>query len=252
MTKALGGASMKDIISGIYEIKNIVNGNNYIGSAINIYKRWGSHKDELRKQNHKNKHLQNAWNKYGEDSFCFSILEMCNPAQTIEREQHYIDTINPVYNIARVAGSTLGKKHTDEAKNKMRASQLGRKPSSETRKKMSEAGKGRLFSEQHREKLSKAGIGNKNGIGNHAGLGRKHTEEQRMKMSFIRKIICNTEEFKQKVSQRMNGNKHNIGRKHTDEARRKMSEAHKNISDETRRKLSEAQKARYIKKLVVE
>lgn len=80
----------KEIISGVYKILNLVNDKFYIGSSKNIYERWDSHKKELRHNCHYNGHLQNAWNKYGEDNFQFIILEKCEPEQRLEREDWYI------------------------------------------------------------------------------------------------------------------------------------------------------------------
>ena len=63
--------------SGIYCIINIQNGKKYIGSSKNIRKR-----AELRHNNHDNQHLQNAWNKYGEEKFDFYVIEAC-PENTL-------------------------------------------------------------------------------------------------------------------------------------------------------------------------
>ena len=55
------------IISGIYKIQSIIKPERcYIGSAVNIQKRWRDHKRELRNNKHSNKKLQNHCNKYGE------------------------------------------------------------------------------------------------------------------------------------------------------------------------------------------
>lgn len=52
--------------------------------------------------------------KYGYASCKEDILEYCAPEECIKREQYYIDTFKPEYNILKVAGSTLGYKHTEE------------------------------------------------------------------------------------------------------------------------------------------
>ena len=58
---------------GIYMIRNKVNGKMYIGQAIEMEGvRWKTHRRELKGDYHENKHLQNAWNKYGQDNFEFS------------------------------------------------------------------------------------------------------------------------------------------------------------------------------------
>jgi|SRR5690349_2929303 group I intron endonuclease len=58
--------------------------------------------------------------KYGYSSFKLEILEYCDPSEVIAREQYYIDTFNPKYNVLKVAGSTLGYKHTEETKAKFK------------------------------------------------------------------------------------------------------------------------------------
>lgn len=61
--------------SGIYRIDG-PNDKVYIGSAINIQQRWAKHKWHLRKHHHSNPKLQAAYDKYGEDAFRFSIVEV--------------------------------------------------------------------------------------------------------------------------------------------------------------------------------
>lgn len=86
-------------ISGIYCIINIKNSKKYIGSSKNIRQRLWSHRAELRHNKHENNYLQNAWNKYGEHNFDYYILEKCEESLLLEKEQLYIDTINPEYNM---------------------------------------------------------------------------------------------------------------------------------------------------------
>ena len=44
---------------------------------------------------------------YGYENFTLEILEYCDPAFILEREQYYLDTLKPEYNILKVAGSSL-------------------------------------------------------------------------------------------------------------------------------------------------
>ena len=85
---------------GIYMITNLVNSKKYIGSSINIQQRLMTHRSNLRHNSHVNKHLQNAWNKYGEDNFDYSILEFCPIEDRFIREQYYVDLLSPEYNIS--------------------------------------------------------------------------------------------------------------------------------------------------------
>lgn len=86
-------------VSGIYCIVNIKNSKRYIGSSKNIRQRLWSHRAELRNDKHENAHLQAAWNKYGEYNFDYYILENCDESLLLEREQWYINTLKPEYNI---------------------------------------------------------------------------------------------------------------------------------------------------------
>ena len=81
----------KKILCGIYCIKNISNNKKYIGLSSDITRRWHEHKSELRRGIHINPCLQKAWNKYGEESFKFYIVELCNNEDLIDKEKFYID-----------------------------------------------------------------------------------------------------------------------------------------------------------------
>ena len=108
--------------SGIYTIVNLVNQHMYIGSAVNLRRRKNEHFKDLEAGKHNNAHLQSAYVLYGPSAFQFHILEYVHNAEDLlSKEQHYIDTFNPEYNIARIAGSTLGLIYSDEAKAKLSA-----------------------------------------------------------------------------------------------------------------------------------
>ena len=87
-------------LSGIYSIFNLLNGKKYIGSSKNIYNRWHEHLHNLKNNKAHNLHLQNAWNKYGEENFVFNVLEYCKEEERFEREQYYIDFMLPEYNFS--------------------------------------------------------------------------------------------------------------------------------------------------------
>ena len=116
----------KDIKSGIYKICNLVNGKIYIGSSINLFKRQKEHFRCLKSNKHNSQHLQNSWNTHGEENFVFEIIEEIKEKEKlIEREQYYLDILNPEYNICPTAGSQLGTKRTNEQKEKMSKSHIG-------------------------------------------------------------------------------------------------------------------------------
>jgi group I intron endonuclease len=64
---------MKNVI---YKIRNVVNDKFYVGSTNNTKVRFKNHRRLLRKGRHHCRHLQAAWNKYGEDCFKFEIIEV--------------------------------------------------------------------------------------------------------------------------------------------------------------------------------
>jgi hypothetical protein len=68
-----------------------------------------------------NRPIDRALLKYGFSNFSLEILEHCKKKEILlEREQYYLDNLKPEYNIAEIAGSTLGYKHTSESLAKMR------------------------------------------------------------------------------------------------------------------------------------
>lgn len=95
------------VTSGVYKVTNKINGDFYIGSSNNIFRRRREHfRKNFRTQS--KSILVNAILKYGRDNFIFEILEFCDNEKLIEREQFYIDLLNPKYNIRRQASSNLG------------------------------------------------------------------------------------------------------------------------------------------------
>lgn len=78
------------------------------------------------------------------------ILEYCRADELIKREQYYLDTLNPEYNILKYAYSLLGYKHTPEniAKFKLK------KVSQELKDILSSVHSGKEVSQETRDKLS--------------------------------------------------------------------------------------------------
>lgn len=104
---------------GIYIFTNLENGKRYIGSSVDIYNRIHEHIHNLNNNKAHNKHFQNAWNKYGEDCFIYSVLEYCSTDQQFEREQYYIDFIKPEYNLTLNVIANYGHNVSDETKKKI-------------------------------------------------------------------------------------------------------------------------------------
>lgn len=137
--------------SGIYIIINTMSNKFYVGSAVNLSRRRINHVNELRRNIHKNSHLQNSFNKHGEDSFSFKVLEFIEDVSLlIQREQYWINYFkDKLYNFNPIAGSRLGSKASEETKKKMSISSTGRKHTDEAKAKISATHKGKPKSAAH-------------------------------------------------------------------------------------------------------
>lgn len=182
---------LSDARSGIYQIRNKSNGKRYIGSAIRFDKRWREHRRDLRNGRHHSVALQRAWNKYGEYLFVFEVIELCSKEDLLKFEQKHIE-LSGDYNICRVAGSSLGIRHSEESRKRMKEAQArirskegwvsptkGVKYSREVCERMAAPKRGRKkgpMSEETKAKLSYA----KKGIVRN--IGRQVSEETRQKI----------------------------------------------------------------------
>lgn len=138
--------------SGVYKWTNLENGKCYIGSSVNLSRRLAQYYNLNYLINfRKNSLINKAILKYGYSKFKLEILEYCDRKVVINREQHYIDTFKPEYNILKFAGSALGYVHSAEAIEKMRLKAIGRNHTVETIAKMV----GRTHSEVTKNKIKK-------------------------------------------------------------------------------------------------
>lgn len=196
--------------SGIYKITNNKNNKTYIGSTADFSVRWATHKRQLRNNEHPCKHLQAAWNKYGQESFDFSIICFVPPNKDflLSIEQYWLniywDNHVTCYNTNKLANSragvSLSEEHkrkiglankgnnhrsgivlSDVTKEKIAASNTGKIRSDITKQKISNSKKGkphtvkRQLSDDHKRKISEA------------NTGRKHSNETKKKISTVMK-----------------------------------------------------------------
>jgi group I intron endonuclease len=85
---------------GVYRIFNVISHKNYVGSTWKSFKtRWKQHLSKLNTNNHHSHEMQNAFNKYGTDSFVCEILEVItDESKLLEREAYYIEKYDSFYN----------------------------------------------------------------------------------------------------------------------------------------------------------
>ena len=148
----------------IYSILNKVNGKIYIGLTERPTTRRTEHFSELRHRNHCNPHLQNAWNKYGEENFEYHILEHCDDSMLGENEDWWI--------------SYFDSTNRDIGYNLQSGGDRGYSISEETKKRLSEERKGIPLPEEVKRKISEANSGEKNPF-----YGKKHTMETKLHLS---------------------------------------------------------------------
>jgi group I intron endonuclease len=171
---------------GVYQIRCMSSGNSYVGSSINIQKRWYLHRSDLRHENHHSLVLQRAYNKYGSNAFEWIILEIVeDTAQLRTREQYWIDNIKPRYNRTfTVNQHCLGRKNgpcKEETKEKIRQKVTGFRHTAETKALMASLQKGKkknLSPEQRERRREQA---------RKANTGKKRTLEQRQQISMFLK-----------------------------------------------------------------
>lgn len=199
MTEVIGN------VTGIYQILNTVNGNCYIGKAINISARYKKHLSELQNNKHYNTHLQRAFNKYGNSSFKLNIIEVCTEDELNDREIYWIDFYRNksdmiTYNI--MDGGNGGK-IPDYIMEKARLK----------------------ISKKAREGTYVRHIGEENGM-----YGKHHSIESKQKMGASKKgnVPWNkgkpwSDDVKIKISQALKGNKM------TSEQRKHISDGHKGL-----------------------
>jgi group I intron endonuclease len=179
---------------GIYRILNLNTSKSYVGSAVDIKKRWSGHLLELRKNVHHSPKLQNSWNKHGKDAFRFEVLQECEEDRLNWLEAFWSQKLDAVNNGYCMIALTLdgervvrrhhpesrkllklaGKKNWSLNRESMTAKAIERGKDPEFLKKLSRAGKitwevkrelltqkchERCATEEFREKLRKAGRG---------------------------------------------------------------------------------------------
>jgi group I intron endonuclease len=212
---------------GIYCIENTLSGKKYIGQAVDIDKRKAVHFSTLKNGVHYNRHLQNSFNKDGEDAFSFKILAYCETSELTYYEQSFVDLYTPekLYNIClECVNSSIGIKHSDESKllmSKNHADYSGE----------NHPNFGKRHSKETIQKMSEAKLGEK-----HPNFGKHASKETKIKMSEAQKGHTLSEKSRKKISDAHKGlslsadhanaiSKGLMGRTHSEETKMKMSDS---------------------------
>jgi len=214
---------MKNVI---YKIRNVVNGNFYIGSTVDSRKRFWAHRKELRAGLHVCVYLQRAWNKYGEDCFKFEIIEQLNDkAELFPAEQKWLDEHfgkDYCYNVSKHADAPMR-----DASPEMRARLAAKTKAWLERDGHPRTGAG--WSDEAKLQISKSRKGKHAGE-SHYRYGQTVSEETRQKIGDTQRgkpkapgrEISPEGMAKIKAAAQAGHYSHWQGRKHTDESRAKM------------------------------
>ncbi len=229
----------------IYIIQNLINNKIYVGqtSKPKVHYRWNEHIRDLKKNNHHNCHLQNAWNTYSEHSFVFYTITIAftkEDADTLERfyKKWYSD-LDLCYNI-RDGGEGMtesDRKRISESHKKagikppprigcipwnkgLPSPNIGKKMSEEFCRKTSEGkkkaysegqtnpNKGKPMSQEQKEKISESTTGRVS-----HNKGKTMSEEQKAKISDSNKGKIRSVETREKMAKSKLGNNNAAGKR---------------------------------------
>jgi group I intron endonuclease len=183
----------KDGKGFVYRILNNISGKCYIGETgqSSVKKRWDTHLSKINKGSGCPA-LRDAIVKYGIENFTFEVICTCETLEErMEKEINYIKEYNSMvpngYNIlpgGHYSGGFIGKKHSEETKEKLRESSKKYYADREVRKKSSERAKISnkkynfrelvLNSEKFKKAMEEGRVG--------AAKGSHHSEEMKEKI----------------------------------------------------------------------
>ena len=182
---------------GVYMIMNIVTKKRYVGSTINVYKRYYRHRQVWREQINDNIRMLEDAKKYGVESFVIGVIEYCEKEYLLQKEQLYFEKYKPEYNVWKWVFNAKNRAYTkeqiesfkghkgpkdlkkfsealkeawkkrkakfsaEELSKKMAEARRGIKHSEETKKKFSETRKGKKKPESMKENIRKFRLGTK-------------------------------------------------------------------------------------------
>jgi group I intron endonuclease len=196
----------------IYKIINTANGKFYVGSTTNTKERFRVHRNRLRKGRHHSKHLQAAWNKYGEQVFVFHVVQTVPDGESLQTAEDVwlAEHVGKeyCYNKSRFSDAPMRGVFKEAHPN------FGKPKTEAQREAISQTLKD-FYAED---------------ITNHPRFGKSHTEE--VKERIRQKKLANptqawlgkerSAETKEKISQSLKGKPKTAGRKVSPEGRAKI------------------------------
>jgi group I intron endonuclease len=218
--------------SGIYKIINIKTGKCYVGSTKNFNIRWNQHLVNLKNGNHSSVKLQRSFDKHGEESFEFHIIEYVKYEKDliIDKENYWIAQLDSKKNGYNIADASFG----DVLTNHPNRDVIIKKISATVNKNISN-----MSEEERRTKW--ALYGEANGM-----FGKTHSDETKEKMS-IRMIGNNRRTGKKLTDERTRSKLSEIASNRTGESNGMFGKTH---SDETKEKIRAGNKGKTPKNIL--
>lgn len=182
--------------------------------------------DHIKSKGKENVAFHNAINKYGEKNIIWETIDVANSIEELnEKESFWIQFYNSYIHAENSNGynMTLGGNST-----------TGWIPSKETRRKIGESNREKMMGEKNHQYGKRGNLS--------PWFGRKHTQEEKDKISIANKGREKSQETKDKISKANMGKRKGIP--NTEEQKKKISQTkmgHK-VSEETKIKISETKK----------
>jgi len=200
-------------VPGVYVIESVIDNRKYVGGTCNLRNRLKEHKFSLRRGVHENPNLRNFYNEYGNNHLKFSPLEFCSEENLSAREQFYLDSLQPSFNVHKSTKGRLGLPLSYETKRKIseanKIAQKGKKGpmdgkqhTEETKRKLSEIAKKRRLSEATKQKISASLKGRPSPT-----AGRPLSEEHKQKLRDVASKYRHSQESKDKIRKALTGKK---------------------------------------------
>ena len=136
-----------DKISAVYKIVNEITGEFYIGSSVDVERRWASHKHPSTWKRYPNSKMYQDMQRYGVDKFRFQILAPVMPEYLKQVEQEFIEMLKPTYNNYNAKG--LDVERQKESQKEYSQSEKGKR----AKKEYSQSEKGKRAKKRYRNQL---------------------------------------------------------------------------------------------------
>src|SRR5262245_7408010 len=86
-------------MQGIYAITCVPTGEQYIGMAKHVYRRWWEHENLILNGRHHSRSLMQAWITHAPTAFTWSVLAIVDDASALRQvEREYLRKLRPAFN----------------------------------------------------------------------------------------------------------------------------------------------------------